>query len=264
MAPDLNSVPESPRNRDRATSSAMNANVGGGPGPLRHPRPLTAAELYLELEKEQEGIVNRLTRELSALRAQTASVASTTSSTSELLEHSIIVPTSARRHRSSSNVSTRSNRSINAATTTGTTSVSGVAAPRETSVPNSSRPSIDLSRPDISRQNSVVGRRSVTASPSLSSIPFSSQGYSAPTQRQATTAQTGGSNSAGDVYTQHPRSPSFSAAVAAARYEEAAFARAELDAVRKENEALRQRIKDLEKDLGKGGPGGGGEGVVRK
>ena len=27
-------------------------------GPIRHPRPLTAAELHLELEKEQEGIVS--------------------------------------------------------------------------------------------------------------------------------------------------------------------------------------------------------------
>jgi len=27
-------------------------------GPIRHPRPLTAAELHLELEKEQESIVS--------------------------------------------------------------------------------------------------------------------------------------------------------------------------------------------------------------
>ena len=27
--------------------------------PLRHPRPLTAAELYLECEKEQEAVVSR-------------------------------------------------------------------------------------------------------------------------------------------------------------------------------------------------------------
>jgi len=48
--------------------------------PVRHPRPLTAAELHLEVEKEQEAIVNRLTRELSLLRAHSASVASTASS----------------------------------------------------------------------------------------------------------------------------------------------------------------------------------------
>lgn len=32
------------------------------PGPIRHPRPLTAAELHLELEKEQESIVQLFLR----------------------------------------------------------------------------------------------------------------------------------------------------------------------------------------------------------
>ncbi|KAJ4349836.1 uncharacterized protein N0V89_008455 [Didymosphaeria variabile] len=78
--------------------------------PMRHPRPLTAAELHLELEKEQEAVVNRLTRELSALRAHSASVASTASSVTSgvHVDHDIIGsthPTSARRHRSSSSVS---------------------------------------------------------------------------------------------------------------------------------------------------------------
>ncbi|KAF2107911.1 hypothetical protein BDV96DRAFT_606180 [Lophiotrema nucula] len=87
--------------------------------PMRHPRPLTAAELHLELEKEQEAVVNRLTRELSALRAHSASVASTASSTTsnvllDATDPSIAHagsltgpthPTSARRHRSSSSVS---------------------------------------------------------------------------------------------------------------------------------------------------------------
>jgi anti-sigma28 factor (negative regulator of flagellin synthesis) len=78
--------------------------------PIRHPRPLTAAELHLELEKEQEAVVNRLTRELSALRAHSASVASTASSVTSgvHVDHDIVGsthPTSARRHRSSSSVS---------------------------------------------------------------------------------------------------------------------------------------------------------------
>ncbi|KAF1959808.1 hypothetical protein CC80DRAFT_489892 [Byssothecium circinans] len=81
--------------------------------PLRHPRPLTAAELHLELEKEQEAVVNRLTRELTALRAHSASVASTASSaTSNVhIDHDITGPThptSARRHRSSSSMSRNS------------------------------------------------------------------------------------------------------------------------------------------------------------
>lgn len=77
---------------------------------MRHPRPLTAAELHLELEKEQEAVVNRLTRELSALRAHSASVASTASSAASNIHVDNDMtgpthPTSARRHRSSSSVS---------------------------------------------------------------------------------------------------------------------------------------------------------------
>ncbi|EUC47125.1 hypothetical protein COCMIDRAFT_68593, partial [Bipolaris oryzae ATCC 44560] len=88
--------------------------------PMRHPRPMTAAELHLELEKEQEAVVNRLTRELSALRAHSASVASTTSLSSSAADSSIahvdglvtpgsMHPTSSRRHRSSSSVSRGAN-----------------------------------------------------------------------------------------------------------------------------------------------------------
>lgn len=199
-----------------------------------------------------------MTRELSLLRQQTASVASTTSSTtSELVsDYSNIVPTSARRHRSSSNLSTRSARSINAAAANAT-SVSGVAPARETSVPSSSRPSMDTARPDLTRQDSATGRRSVTASPSLSSshvaygAPFGQvQSYQTQPNRHSSGPQSATQIPTVDSHTHHARSPSFSAAVAAARYEEAAFHRAELESVKRENEALRQRIKDLERSLG--------------
>jgi hypothetical protein len=45
-----------------AVTSALgdNTGVGTGPGPLRHPRPLTAADLHLQLEKEQEAVVSSL------------------------------------------------------------------------------------------------------------------------------------------------------------------------------------------------------------
>ena len=72
--------------------------------PMRHPRPLTAAELHLELEKEQEAVVNRLTRELSALRAHSASVASTASSVTSGM-HEVDAGVAARRQRSDSSVS---------------------------------------------------------------------------------------------------------------------------------------------------------------
>jgi hypothetical protein len=69
------SLPNSPRNS--SAPNIDNTGVGVGPGqcfalerfscvrrvteyltgPIRHPRPLTAAELHLEVEKEQESIV---------------------------------------------------------------------------------------------------------------------------------------------------------------------------------------------------------------
>lgn len=198
-------------------------------------------------------MVNRLTRELSALRAQTASVASTTSSTSDHFftndqfgTGATIIPTSARRHRSSSNLSARSSRSIreniaNAAST----SVSGVAAPRDQSVQASSRPSMDIARPEMSRQNSIgTGYRSssINASPHLSQPAF---------HRTSVSSNTGHGDAAPPSY---PRSPSFSSAVAAARYEEAQLQRAELEAVKRENDALRQRVRELERSLAGSSP----------
>ncbi len=72
--PQNSSLPNSPRPSQAALMD--NSGVGLGPGqwdrkhggnamternptgPIRHPRPLTAAELHLELEKEQESIVS--------------------------------------------------------------------------------------------------------------------------------------------------------------------------------------------------------------
>ncbi|OCT50608.1 hypothetical protein CLCR_07292 [Cladophialophora carrionii] len=262
--PQNTSLPSSPR----PTQAAMmdNTGVGIGPGPIRHPRPLTAAELHLELEKEQESIVNRLTRELSALRAQTASVASTTSSTSDHFfaadpygtntSGNAVIPTTTRRHRSSSNLSTRSARSIreglvNAAANT---SVSGVAAPRDQSVQASARPSMEMSRPDVSRQNSTSA--SGFRSGSITSSPHMSQGttYAYPHRSSVSSSNVDAATSAAAAAAALPhaamtRSPSSNAALAQARYEEAALQRAELDAVKRENEALRARVKHLEKSL---------------
>ena len=144
---------------------------------------------------------------------------------------------------------------LNAATAN-VTSVSAVAPARETSVASSSRPSMDNARPDLNRLDSATGRRSVTSSPSLSSshvaygAPFGQvQSYQTQPQRQSPASQPNTQLPAVDLSAHHARSPSFSAAVAAARYEEAAFHRAELESVKRENEALRQRIKELERSL---------------
>ncbi|KAK5104448.1 hypothetical protein LTS08_002337 [Lithohypha guttulata] len=283
--PNNSSLPNSPRPPHAAmerSPSSQGLAVGSsqGQGPIRHPRPLTAAELHLELEKEQESIVNRLTRELSALRAQTASVASTASSTSDLFTTSTShdpfpyssgtagsaaypIPTSARRHRSSSNLSTRSARSAREAVhNAGATSVSGVAAPRDPPTERSARQSLDIQRPDPgSRQNSYSYNHGLGLSTSTSSgnmyrsasnttspyAPAPPSGYTAgyygrhsrePSQQSQLPLAGAGS-----------RSPSFGSVQAAARYEEAAVQRQELESVKKENESLKQKIRELEKQL---------------
>lgn len=157
--------------------------------PMRHPRPMTPAEMHLELEKEQEAVVNRLTRELSALRAHSASVASTASSTAESsVTHAESLtgpthPTSSRRHRSSSSVSRGG--------------------------PPGSYPH----------------RYSISSQPA-----------------------------GGDA-----RDHRSSSVVSTPRYEEVALHKAELEEAKKENEALKQRIRDLERMI-RGNEGDGQRG----
>lgn len=81
MAPDLNSLPPlvapvpnilpsntsailrasqpaSPTMSAHPSTAGDESAVGTGPGPVRHPRPLTAAELHSQLEREQEAVVS--------------------------------------------------------------------------------------------------------------------------------------------------------------------------------------------------------------
>ncbi|KAK2759338.1 hypothetical protein FQN54_002816 [Arachnomyces sp. PD_36] len=278
--------PASPGLGSSLLSTGDNTGVGVGPGPLRHPRPVTVADLHLELEKEQEAVVNRLTRELSLLRQQTASVASTTSSTSTSVNDAIdpvhnsqylsgsVHPTSARRHRSSSNLSTRSlagstHAGVSAGAMSG--SVNSIAPSRETG-----RPSADMPRVNRSRDPSVAStRRSGRSSPSLSSslqqhgehLPHShstshshshshslSQSYShshRPSQTSAPIAIPNVANAPhhGGHGESHSRSASLSSTAATARYEEVAQHRAELAAAKRENDILRRRVRELEASL---------------
>jgi len=180
-----------------------------------------------------------LTRELSNLRQQTASVVSTTSSTTSDI---LVPPPDTRRNRSSSNVS---NRSFTTAATAGTMNVSGVAPARDNTVP-SSRPSAELIRgTSLSREPSVTSRQSGASSPSLSSsVPQGGFFSSLPSQSQRHSIASQPSESVGAQ-----RTPSFSSAIATARMEEAAYHRAELEAVKRENESLRKKIRDLEGSL---------------
>ncbi|SLM38157.1 hypothetical protein LPUS_08289 [Lasallia pustulata] len=260
-----------PFSGDTATA-ADNSGVGVGPGPLRHPRPLTAADLHMQLEKEQEAVVNRLTRELSILRQQSASVTSTTSSTSTGLvdptDHNAnhmlsgaSHPTPSRRHRSSSSLSTRSintpgmaantlvgpsgNAISTAAGVTGST-VSGITPARDSNAPGSSQ-----TRETLSRQNSIASSRpSGTSSPSrtlpLQQYDHYPHHYS---HRQSGSFQHGYPLSVQASQPSMARSPSLGSGVATARYEEVTQHRIELEAVKRENEALKRRIRDLERSL---------------
>ncbi|OJD17845.1 hypothetical protein AJ78_02086 [Emergomyces pasteurianus Ep9510] len=319
MAPDLNSVPPSPRRLGPSATSSVgalqpgatgstsvqhspsvsrrvsqvmgpppvphfptspgltvgdNTGVGIGPGPIRHPRPLTVADLHLELEKEQEAVVNRLTRELTLLRQQTASVASTASSTSTNLndpsdsQH----PTPSRRHRSSSNISSRSVAGATSGVIAG--GVTSIAPSRERDAPSSSsRPSLDIARGSLSREASVTSQRqSGNASPLFSSSyqPHGEYGSHHHTPNinssHPPSHSYSHSHSHRSSLTSHPvpiptpqhstaavdhaRSGSMSSSVGLlSRYEEAAHHRAELEAVKRENDMLRRRIRELEANL---------------
>ncbi|KUI69680.1 hypothetical protein VM1G_05172 [Cytospora mali] len=261
--------PHLPAATTAAAPSLEPAVTTSGPGPIRHPRPLTAAELHQELEKEQEAVVNRLTRELDLLRqAQNASVVSNTSSTSagasaSGTESSSTIPiipdgrqhllsgsgfsipyqTSGRERRHTRSGSSASTRSI--AATAGSTSVVNITAPAP----------IRPSATSLSRQNSTQShaRQSLSSSPAhASSFASSHVGDAAHTgyfplrtppftggQTSITSQATPGSGST------EVMSPSLMPATS--RYEETALHRQELDLVKRENDALKRRIRELER-----------------
>ncbi|KAI0420838.1 hypothetical protein F5X98DRAFT_310465 [Xylaria grammica] len=252
-----------------------NTGVGAGPGPLRHPRPLTAAELHSQLEQEQELLVNRLSRDLTMLRmAQNSSVASNTSSTSAstsaidqlhpssftdthlLSGPGFPVPTSRRHHRTSSAASTRS---LSQAATQGSSSAP---IPIPQSHSGSAASVLEAARnprgaAGMSRQNSTTSHRSSSRNrspqPYIGASGFLPSSHSQPhgfpqdhaagyfardrTSSNASIAATPGSE----------LSPGLMPATL--RYEETAHYRSELDSAKRENEALKKRVKELEKML---------------
>ncbi|KAK2834929.1 hypothetical protein FQN49_006777, partial [Arthroderma sp. PD_2] len=185
--------------------------------------------------------VNRLTRELSLLRAQTASVASTASSASTNIEpndghNASARPRAGSRHRSSSTLSSRS-------LTGGSTYVPGstIAAltstvPSRDSGAPSSRQSVDLQRPSLSRELSALS----PLQPDMSSPP-SFHNHEDSSHRSSLSQPPSGRD--------HRRSESASSTSGTLRYEEAARHRAELEVVKRENESLRRRVRELEKIL---------------
>ena len=210
--------------------------------------------------------VNRLTRELSALRQQSASVASTSSSTSNGPNDFIDFktshmhlgsshPTPSRKHRSSSNLSSRS---VNNPTSTANTSVSisdsavsGIAPARDATAAGSL---LSHARESLSRHNSVASsRRSEAPSPSLSaSLPHGDQFQWTLPHRPSVSQQSQVLNPhlpQQAVSHANARSPTRATSIVSPRYEEAAHHRAELESVKRENETLKRRIRELERGL---------------
>ncbi|KAK2741570.1 hypothetical protein FQN57_005553 [Myotisia sp. PD_48] len=219
-----------------------NNGVGSGPGPIRHPRPLTIAEIHLELEKEQEAVVNRLTRELSLLRQQTASVASTASSASmnnfiESNEFQNLSSTSypVSRNRSSSTLSSRSASGVPSYPSGNIgAGVTSIAPSRDSGLPLSSRPSLDFAH-----QRSAS--RDVSPSIPSSFQPYGGENFSL--SRSTSQSQSRHSRQSSIQNHQHHHHSGGS------RHEDMAMQRAELDAVKRENERLRRRVRELEATL---------------
>ncbi|KAL2063071.1 hypothetical protein VTL71DRAFT_6143 [Oculimacula yallundae] len=281
----------SPGMANTGSLAGDNTGVGTGPGPLRHPRPLTAADLHLQLEKEQEAVVNRLTRELSLLRAaQNASVVSNTSSTSAGLpdshDHnanhllsgpSHPTPSQRRHHRSSSATSSRSASALASLSSIPSTTADRTRGPSisQTTNPTSSGNTYPQSI-SLSRQNSTTGQsqihtpgRSGTSSP----LPMFANTGSYPTLASdtfppyfsttrpvphrdvsssslaMTTGSLTGDRERGGGGTEMLRADSITSVHTTGRYEEAAFHRHELDNVKRENEVLKRRIRELERTL---------------
>lgn len=177
--------------------------------------------------------MNRLTRELSFLRAaHNASVVSNASSTSAsthepagadslLTGSGFGIPTARRHHRNSFSASHVHS------------------MPLASSYEGRHRPALPLSQ-----QDSSASRRSQTTSPAPQTSSIDPSGYfhqqrvpPPPSIPTTSVAATPGSTD--------QMSPSLMPATS--RYEETAFYRHELEAAKKENEALKRRIRDLER-----------------
>ncbi|KAI1817302.1 hypothetical protein GGS20DRAFT_533540 [Poronia punctata] len=243
-----------------------------GPGPLRHPRPLTTAELHSQMEQEQELLVNRLSRDLMMVRsAQNSSVISNTSSASasnsaidELRPSSLIdthmmsgpgysAPTSIPHNRRSSNASVRS---FNQGNSSFSNSLrSGHQAGDESNLSDAGHHLRDGS--SMHRQNSSTSGRSNSRNrsphphphphphPGRSNMPGLISTHSYGTSSSQVSYDPGASNVS--IMATTGSETSLAQVPATPRYEELGRYRAELESARTENNMLRKRVQDLEK-----------------
>ncbi|KAI1341075.1 hypothetical protein F5Y15DRAFT_376853 [Xylariaceae sp. FL0016] len=250
-----------------SASNQDNTGVGSGPGPLRHPQPMTAAQLHTEVEQEQELLVNRLTRDLSMLRAaQNSSVVSNASSTSastsaepgahpssftdtHLMSGPGPIPTSRRHHRTSSSTSARSiSQMASQGSTPAPIAIPQTHSGNAASILEAARnPRVATS---MSRQNSSASHRSRSRGQSpqpyhgLTSSSYG-QSHGFPYEQTSTYFPRGHSSNPSVAATPGSElSPGLMPATL--RYEETAHYRQELDSAKHENENLKKRVKELE------------------
>ncbi|EWC47086.1 hypothetical protein DRE_03455 [Drechslerella stenobrocha 248] len=277
--------PPSPGGSIRSVSSVSGSEVGvgNGPGPSRLPRQLSPAEIHAELEKEQEAAVNRLTRQLSILRAQQA-VSPTSHPISDDLSNTYpSAYLSPRSRRTSSNAST----ALTNAATIGST-MAGSSLSRQSSIQSLSAArdptatTTTSSRPapiPMSRQSSVrsisgsraSGRNSPALGESDSPYPYFNSQYYYASPHHHPPGSSSWKDSAGTVHMHnHHQSRerekgeyagseaggserglgvSYGSSSGHPRYEEVLTARNELENVKKENEKLKEKIRELEKAL---------------
>ncbi|KAJ6263514.1 hypothetical protein Dda_2078 [Drechslerella dactyloides] len=277
--------PPSPGGSIRSVSSVSGSEVGvgNGPGPSRLPRQLSPAEIHAELEKEQEAAVNRLTRQLSILRAQQA-VSPTSHPISDDLSNTYpSTYLSPRSRRTSSNAST----ALTNAATIGST-VPGSSLSRQSSIQSLSAardptaPASTSTRPapiPMSRQSSVrsisgsrnSGRNSPALGESDSPYPYFSSQYYYTSPHYPPPGSSSWKDSAGiaHMHSNHQSRErergeyassetggserglgvSYGSSTGHPRYEEVLTARNELESVKKENEKLKEKIRELEKAL---------------
>ena len=173
-------------------------------------------------------------------------------------------PTPSRRHRSSSSLSTRSANTA-ATTASGYTGLSGSTVGTTGGVAGSAISGIAPARDlhgiyhtygqSLSRQNSTASsRRSQASSPSLSSSLYQGDHFPnlAPV-RHLNSSHPGSSSAPLPTQTLNSAASARSSYVptiaATARYEEAAQHRSEMETVKRENETLRKRVRELERTL---------------
>ncbi|KAI9717344.1 MAG: hypothetical protein M1828_007232 [Chrysothrix sp. TS-e1954] len=222
--------------------------------------------MHLELEQEQEAVVNRLQRELSALRAQTASVASNASSSSAATAGSNNVavfdgtepssartesltgpthPTPSRQHRSSSSLSSRSRSST---LTNPATPAIPIGSTSQASL-DRARDATGISAPTATRSRGSSAVPPVQPFPWLSATASPSLAVASPQDFFTPTPSSAGPTSALTTQPSSRLHASPASAVSSARMEEASKAKEALQEANAEHESLVRKAKELERKL---------------